>query len=550
MCKLNHLFCVFFILLLLSCDNERNEDLNVTLPKNVKDIPELSVFGTTAVIETYTELNIEIKHVQDVNTSLLIDDNIIFTSTSKNFNFDLNPYLFTIGNHKLKIFTEDKDGNKNDLSFDIEIKHLLMLYEYGNEENSLNPYKWIFFNDLEGNLLTQFKSTPGLNKIYTDKVITTNNILYSVATYTHNIDGDSKNLNVTTTRISIGKERSPIYREDIPNFTNELKINVNLIEPKSMYTLFWGSGTQYRVVTTGGGGYLESINFHFDNTNDIYVRYDGFSGRRILNGEFEDYKYLRFNPTPGYTEVEINESDFISPESTISLEIPEHEPGSMTLSRYGFLNDLDIELNNNHLIYYVAEESNYNANFLNLPVLSGLNQYRNVLSYEKDNNYFTVTGFDDNYDIIMPNWSIEVSFLDNFVSINASNEEVDFYALNYNKSINSDNSNYRNLNWYYRTFSNDSPNFSLPKLELPKEITDTIGESYFESTSDMELTGIYAFDYDHFNTYQEFINYSTYIQTNLSIRDLSYKKISFPIDSYSGKLNNKFYKDDYILNLD
>jgi hypothetical protein len=547
MFKFNQFFYIFSIILLLSCDSENKEDLNAELPNNFEDIPELSVFGTSSIIETYTELSIKISHIQEVNTSISIDDEIIYTTILNEFNFEFNPYLFSVGNHELKIVTEDKDGNINEVSFDIEIKHLLMIYEYGEKENSQNPFKWIFFNDLEGKLLAEFKSTLGLNKIYTDELITSDNILYSAATYIHDIGGDSKTLNVTTTRISIGKERSPIFKTDFPIYENELKINVNLIEPKSEYTLFWGSGTQYRVVTTGGGGYLESVTIHFDNTNDIYVRYDGISGQRILNGEPEFYKYLRFNPIPGYTEIEINEQDFIEPENTISLDLPEHVPGTMNLRRYGFLNVLDIESNNNHLIYEAVEDENFFVNSLSLPVLFGLNEYRNILSYRKDSNYFTVSGFDNDLNVDMPIWSIDLSFINNLITITASNEDVDLYSLNFKKSINSNSTNYRNLNWYYRVFSDDYSGFSFPKLVIPAMITNAIDDEYFESTSDIELSGIYALDYDVFSSYEDYINYSSLIQTNYNVKELGYKQISFPIDNYSGKVSKKSSIDNYNL---
>lgn len=553
MLKNTHFFYVLALVLLIGCNKEDNQNNGSELPdspENIESIPELSVFGTSAIIETITELNIKINHFQDVETTLAVDGEILHTSSSNEFNYNFNPYLIPVGNHILEIVTKDENGNQNDLSFDVEIKHLLIIYEYGEKENLQNPVKWVFFNDLEGNFLAEFRCVPGNNKIYTDELIGTTKILYSTANFSENTDGNSKELNLTTSRIPLGKNRLPIVRPYFPNLQNEFSVNINLIEPKSDYSLFWGSGTQYRVVSSGGGGYLENIKFIFDQTNDIYVRYDGFSGIRFLNEITNQYKYLRFKPVPGYTEVEVAEQDFIEPESMGRLNIPEHQPGSLRLRRYGFLNDFDIQLNNNHLIYDVGEEDGFMATSVYLPILSGLNQYQHILSYRKENMYFTVNGFENSFDPNMPNWSLNAAVLNNSITIDALNKDVDVYSVRLKKSGNTNGSSYRDLNWLYRTFGNDDSGIALPVLDIPNAITDALNDEFFNTTSDMELTGLYALDYDSFDSYEEFIEYAALIQIPLSIKDLGYKEISFPINNNSGKMINTTSVADYNLILE
>ena len=542
MLKFKYQIILIVVMLLLGCGKEDNDS---SIPESTVDsqlpsiFPELVVSGLNESIETYTVLSVKVNHGQNVETNILLDGEILFTTALKEFKYDLNPYTIPVGPHTIVISTKDDEGHETSFDFNLNVKHLLMTYELGEKENNQSPFKWLFFNDIEGNLLAEFRAIPGVNKIYTDELIIHENIFYSIVIYNTSPDVDSKELDVITNYVPLGRNRSPIVKTDLPVLINQFVVNVNLIEPKNEYSLFWGQGSQYRVFTTGGGGYLETVGFIFDTTDKIYVRYDGVSGVRFLNGGTDLYKYLQFAPNPGYSEIVVEEQDFMLPETMVNIDLPEHEPGSMWIRRYGFANEQDIDTNTSHLIYEAQEDFGFAAQNLSLPILAGLGEYQGILSYRKNNKYYTVNGFENSFNVNMPNWIIDANIQNNSMTITAENEDVDLYSIRFRKSTVNNGSNYRRFDWLYRTFSNEVSGVIFPRLELPTTITADINEEYFRTTSDLNISGIYAIDYEKFNSYEEFMEYATFIQTNLTIKELGYREISFPTFNATGKTTTK-----------
>ena len=66
MLKSAQFFYILVLVLLIGCNKEDNQNNGSELPdsdENIESIPELSVLGTSAIIQTVTELIIKINHV-------------------------------------------------------------------------------------------------------------------------------------------------------------------------------------------------------------------------------------------------------------------------------------------------------------------------------------------------------------------------------------------------------------------------------------------------------------------------------------------------------
>ena len=146
---MNYNRIILFILigLLLSCGGNDDSSNDPVLPEEQEndDIsPEINASGIGEIIEVMTDITIAIIDQSAVETEILLDGEEIFSSTLKEFTYNFNPYIIPVGPHTIVVRSTDNSGNENSRTFEVDIKHLLMSYEYGAQENDRNPFKWIF----------------------------------------------------------------------------------------------------------------------------------------------------------------------------------------------------------------------------------------------------------------------------------------------------------------------------------------------------------------------------------------------------------------------
>ena len=199
------------------------------------------------------------------------------------------------------------------------------------------------------------------------------------------------------------------------------------------------------------------------------------------------------------------------------------------------------------MIYEVLEDSGFLAESLSLPVLSGLKHYRNRIRYRRDGKIYEARGFDNQLDVNMPDWSLSSDIDNKKMTLIADNQAVDFYFIQFKKSMNLNSEDERKMTWNYRVFGKGNENKSAPRLQIPTVITDAIGEDFYKDTSDLSLSRISALDYDEFNSFEEIMDWVALIQNNPTIDQTGFRQITFPLPTVSGKGNSVTTAAEYAI---
>lgn len=518
---------------------EQEEEVPDTEPTD--DVaPEIVVTGITEAVETYTDISLSISDASETDTRILLDGEVLFSSTEKQFDYQLDPYPLAVGMRTLSVQATDSLGNQSVETFTLDVKHLLLSYEYSGQENDRSPFKWIFFNDMDGLPLANFRAVPGTEKIYTDQIVSDSTIFYSIVNYTFDPEYfNSKRLLITTNKITLGGNRLPIVSPPLQNRDNEFNLTVNQ-EESSIFTTYWGSGSEYRVATTGSGGGTETLGLIFDDTDVVYVRNSGPSGVTFIGEEAPPYSYLSFPVNPGSNQETRDEDDFVQPEGTVSVSIAAHDEGSLRFNRFGYTGDQELATNTYHNIYEAIEDSGFLTPSLALPVLNGLNYYRNQIRYQRDGKSYLSESFENLLDTNMPDWSLSSDFGNDRFTITDDTDDVDVYIIQFIKNRNLNSPDERRITWNYRVFGSSNEVESAPILQVPSEITTAIGESFFESMEGLTLNSLLGIDYTNFETFEEIMDWFAFIQNNPTITERSFRQVSFPTGSVSGKSSKRF----------
>ena len=111
------LFCTW-----ISCDNDSTEGM---IEQEMICKPVISISEDLSYVEIETNFLIKIESDYNVQTELSIDNQELISSTEKSFEFTIDPFLYNIGNHILKIKSTDAQNQETSFNVNIEIKKLL-----------------------------------------------------------------------------------------------------------------------------------------------------------------------------------------------------------------------------------------------------------------------------------------------------------------------------------------------------------------------------------------------------------------------------------------
>lgn len=176
------------------------------------------------------------------------------------------------------------------------------------------------------------------------------------------------------------------------------------------------------------------------------------------------------------------------------------------------------------------------ADYLDLPLFSMFSYYNNYLAYGKNGLYYSTSGPDEDFDVNMPNWEASAQVTDTTVALVGNNSDVDYYSIRLHKQVFEDNIN-QWMNWNFSVFGEDGSAKILPRLELPAMITEAIGETFFQTTNDLELNSVSAVDYGKYNSYDETIGWFAFNENAPDGSDNKQRQLGFPISNSSGKSN-------------
>lgn len=504
--------------------------------------PTITTTGFTDIIETYAEISISIVDDSAVETKVMYNGEELASSSEKQFDVSINPYVIPVGATDFLVVSTDAKGNETSENFSVEIKHLLMTYGYSAKESESSFDRWLFFNGLDGKELSVIEPIAGENKIYTDEVILEDRVLYSLVSYdiwTPSETSSYENLFITTYKVQLGKSRAALNWEDYvgPAHTVEVTLNDVPFVNFSPDYMAWGFG--YSTSSFDGDELHTKLTINHDANRPIYIRTNRYGGSTPkFDGKKENYKHIVFTPEEGETSLTFEANELIPAENNLKLDIPQHDPGTLFFARDGYESVEDLENYKGSSIYDKDSDNTSDmADYLDLPLFSMFNVYRNQLTYRKDDAYYSTTGTDSNLDVTMPNWVTTAEITDNQIELQANNQEVDYYSVRMNKSVN-DNNGGKNFNWNYSVFEEDGNPKAAPLLTIPELITNAIQSPFYESTNDLEMNGLSAISYEKYTSYDQIANWFVFNENAPTGSDRKYRQITYPVNNPSGKSNS------------
>ncbi len=537
----------FIIFILFSCSKSEEitkEPISEVLEDEpiVEDEtnPVLTVTGFADIIETNTSVSISIVDDSTVETKVLYEEEELVSTTDKQIDLSINPYILPVGPTEFKVVSKDVKGNEITETYSVEIKHLLMTYEYGAQESENGPQRWLFFNNLDGIELAAVAPEVGDNKIYTDEIILGNKILFSQAnlfeaTYT---SGSFKNLQLITYKISLATIRPVGFFNNFYELENTVEVTLKDVPFVNGSPDYIALGRSYNTIDYTGDNLHTKLIIEHDASGPIYIRTNRFGGSTPkFDGKKENFSYLVFTPDSGNTNIEFDANQLIQAENTVKLDMPVHDPGTLFFARKGFKNAEDLAEFKSFGIYDKdsANETQM-ADYLDLPVLPLLNFYENYLSYANNGHHYNITSLDDNLDVNMPNWAASILIDDAQIEVIANNQEVDYYSVRLNKNE-YENNDSKVMHWILNVFEEDGSTKSIPRLALPSIIIEGIEDSFFQTAHDMELQQLSAFDYAKYDTYNQIVDWHLFHKSKPAGNEYEYRQLSFPISDNSGKSN-------------
>jgi hypothetical protein len=529
--KIKLLLLLAAVISLVSCDGENGQG---TSPDDVVETnddngPILSITGLSESMETYTDIEAVVSDESSVETRIFINGEEVFQTSDVQFNYRINPYLIPVGEIQLRVVCEDEFENTTEKLFQLEIKHLLIEFNLGRDEEERYETIWTFFNDSDGNLLTSQKVEQGSVKVYTDKIVPDDYVLYTIAKYEIlGSEGQSRALRNTTYRLPLGEVRNPIVYNQEYNLQNYVDVEIALENDNVQgYQLYTGGGAEYDLYKTGGGSFLEIVGFKYDAPDHIYLRTDILGGPSgLFDGKKENYGYYRFVPDLSRPVISIDESDLIPADESVELQLPDHTEGSFRILRSGFESDTYLASNADHEIYEVLESGDVYLDNIDLPILQGLTSYSNTVQYQFEGKGYYSLLFGNEIDIAPPNWELNFGLENNKIFIEENND-LDYYMVQLRKDDTSDFTRSRYWTWNYRAFGSDDENIPIPLLALPDNLISEINDSHYTDSNSLNLERVYAVEFSGLESYNQSIQWLGLNQIPLATEQEGFKEVIF-----------------------
>ncbi len=536
------------LVIFFSCDKKEDEIAKTPIAEDPKEdpvvvdeqAPELTVNGFTDIIETKTDISISIVDDSTVETKVMLGEEEIATSTDKQFDVTINPYTIPVGTTEYTVYSKDAKGNETSEVYTIEIKHLLFTYEAVHQEVTFDLTRWIFLNDLLGEELGVVELVAGVHKIYSESILEDDNILLSFANYVKFNEGAFEDLNMSTYKIPLGHDRVEQVWTYQDQASSTLNLKLNGVPFENGLIQYNANGYHYYVKNYNGEAEFTNLEIAHVPGQNLYVKTNSWGSSPYFDGKKENYKYLRLNPAEADLSMEVESDVLVAAEENIRWDIPDHDSGTFYWNRQGFESQSDADINRGHNIYDVSEEFEATNDYVDVPKISGLNHYVNYISFTREGKRFNSNGFDDKLDITMPDWLAEASISDDLVELHSSEEDVDYHYIIMNKRENSEDfSSSWNMSWGYYIFNDISDSKKRVRLDLPEVITNSIENSFFSETNDLQLSGLNAYDFTQIDSYEQLLDWFAFNKNVPETQERASKSISFPIG-----LSNKVMNHD------
>lgn len=536
---------IFILLAFFSCD--KKEDKIIVDPIAEETIvedetkPVLTIVGFTDIIEISTSISVSIVDESSVETKVVVNDQELIVSTEKQLEISVNPFVLPVGQTDFLVVSTDAKGNETSEIFSVEVKHLLMTYSYNEAEDDGAYKSWVLFNDLEGAELAAVEVVSGEQKIYTNELVQTDKVLFSLIKKKINPSADYKDILVNTYELPLSGKRSasstesqlPFY--DATASENVLELTLNGVAFTNNTSQYNGYGSNYAVMSAEGDEQFTKLNIGHEGLSSVFIRPNSYANSPSFDGKKENYSYIMHNLEPGDTNVSFEQNQLQLAVNTVKLDLPEFDENSFSFKRDGLnTNGGVISFQNIYEVntFFGAPVNSY----IDLPVISGFNSYLNRMFYEF-NGFFYITQSPNELDVNLPNWNIDIESAPEELTVTTNNPEVDYYSAWLSKEIfNGDAS--KLINWYYNFSDTGAEVNTIKRLQLPQLVLDELQDAYFENLDDLALqSALDALDYAIYDSYDQVVDWLVFNTPNEEdVR--KYRILSIPTSSTSGKNTN------------
>ncbi|WP_430965414.1 hypothetical protein [Spongiimicrobium sp. 2-473A-2-J] len=498
-----HYFVLISTALLFFGCSSSNEDPPVVNPPETPDntAPSITLLGLEAVVEVLTTLNITVTDNSDnVTSSVLVDGTEVFSSSQKQFSYELDPFDFLDGEHEISIESVDDSENKGMALDTFESKKLLFA---------------VTTTDFNSDLIDLFFSLHSLE----GKLIEYRNVAISAEELHFYAPDNFKRQSFIASEIVLGKNGFEFdvitsYADIVPG-TNETEIqnaranefpNYSGIKRDGSFSLgimdtdftpFGLFSTNYSTIRTFRGATSSSFDFEYDTTatQNIFIYTLPINSRNL-----DEYSYFILDDFKDQT---ISLNDFELPPQTNTVNLP---AGSLNFnfSLRGFANEAGFNNNNfNQIVNFAGNPSDFN-NTMELPVIDAYNVVQQRLNIQLDNKRSIESWFKGFGDIVIPGWS--VSRAGNEVSISADYVRSSF-RLDFERPGSTGSSPLAPFIWSFTNRPNTTVSIPFGSMEIPEEVANNLLAKGFDLTNmdspDKLTFTLYTFEEE--TSYEELI---------------------------------------------
>ncbi|MGW9686848.1 hypothetical protein [Flagellimonas sp. 2504JD1-5] len=447
----------FLALFCASCSSSESDP---PIKEQIDTIPpSVSVSGIEESIQLSTTLNISaIDNSGNVTTTILINGEEVFSSTNKQFTFELDPFDHPNGANSITFRSVDPDNNVFEKTYNVNIQKLL--YEHFSVESPDNVDLYVAINLLEtGELIAYKKLSASENtKFYAsddfekqDLVITEYGIRKDFNFYTAN---SYANIAPGTIRLSPSEVVSALGLERNPTNKTEA-FNLSVINSPSFSFFTFGFFYTYE----GSNNPVFAINYIKDDTPDIFLFHHTRDNANLLT----DYRYLY---TEDFTDrtIDFDALSSLSQEDVKSVVLP-NSVESYSFNLFGYDSEKAYLEDYLRWLYSYGDETSSAGFSFNYPEIGEYEISEKILNLNLDDGRQVRFERRDLSNVDIPETSIQQSGSDITIQGAYDLSEV---------SLRVQGANETDFFRHYRSAYSSTISNPFESLEIPIEIVDFI----------------------------------------------------------------------------
>ncbi|MBU2900295.1 hypothetical protein [Maribacter dokdonensis] len=511
-------FKIFTVILLIHCffSCEEKEDTAKAIVEIEATAPIISVSEIAETIEVLTTIDISVSdNTENVNTTISINGNNVFTTTQNQFSYDIDPFEFPNGATNLVISAIDEDGNETVKSFQFISNRLLFQGDEGYSSDTVDSY--LAINLESSGELIAFRKLIGYEDLafYANDEFEKQNLI--ITNYLVNVDDGS----VSARSYSDVKPATILKNRD--EVLNLLGLDQNWVNKNSEFNIEIQEAISYSLFYTLGFEY----SFGQSNNNNFNIRYDNESANDVFlyhhtNDNLnllDDYRYLY---TESFEDQTMNFGDLtkLIPENVATITFSE-DVKNFNFTLFGFSDDYAYKEFRMRLLYSFSGSTEENGFVLDYPIINEYQYNQKSLSYSLYGKSVHLERKELN-DLDIPNWNV----IKNESTVEITGD-YDFSELTYIVDYSSTD-NRTALIFRYQSLFKESIIIPFDKLEIPLEIVNSlngIGVN-LESTSSNSKLSITLTQFENIMDYPNGVFYQPIAN---EVGDVT--KVTFPLNN-------------------